>query len=225
MRRKCRYIAVLCAAACVGAGAPAQAFAQEAGGTDCAGTEVTFTAGNDGAMTAAAESGKIAPVKYEKGSYVVGRDIPAGEYAVFASLEGDGNPYRTCSFTLYKNDSDEKRIGTFRFEHHGLVTLYDGQHLVLQSGYAVPAGEAKLTLAPYGMYLAGRDMEPGSYLLTPLTADGGYFALYNDVRYYYDYQDGYRRFLEPTVITVSEGQYLELGNIASIVKLAGSGGE
>ena len=77
MRRKCRYIAVLCAAACVGAGAPAQAFAQEAGGTDCAGTEVTFTAGNDGAMTAAAESGKIAPVKYEKGSYVVGRDIPA----------------------------------------------------------------------------------------------------------------------------------------------------
>lgn len=225
MRRKCRYIAVLCAAACVGAGAPAQAFAQEAGGTDCAGTEVTFTAGNDGAMTAAAESSKIAPVKYEKGSYVVGRDIPAGEYAVFASLEGDGNPYRTCSFTLYKNDSDEKRIGTFRFEHHGLVTLYDGQHLLLQSGYAVPVGEAGLTLAPYGMYLAGRDMEPGSYLLTPLTADGGYFALYNDVRYYYDYQDGYRRFLEPTVITVSEGQYLELGNIASIVKLAGSGGE
>ena len=148
MRRKCRYIAVLCAAACVGAGAPAQAFAQEAGGADCAGTEVTFTAGNDGAMTAAAESGKIAPVKYEKGSYMVGRDIPAGEYAVFASPEGDGNPYRTCSFTLYKNDSDEKRIGTFRFEHHGLVTLYDGQHLLLQSGYAVPAGEAGLTLAP-----------------------------------------------------------------------------
>ena len=92
MRRKCRYIAVLCAAACVGAGAPAQAFAQEAGGADCAGTEVTFTAGNDGAMTAAAESGKIAPVKYEKGSYMVGRDIPAGEYAVFAFPEGDRQP-------------------------------------------------------------------------------------------------------------------------------------
>ena len=136
MRRKCRYIAALCAAACLGAGAPAQVYAQEAGGADGAETEVTFTAGNDGAMTAAAEPGKIAPVRYEKGSYVVGRDIPAGEYAVFASTDGDGNPYRTCSFTLYKNDSDEKRIGTFRFEHHGLVTLYDGQHLVLQSGYA-----------------------------------------------------------------------------------------
>ena len=134
MRRKCRYIAALCAAACLGAGAPAQVYAQEAGGADGAETEVTFTAGNDGAMTAAAEPGKIAPVRYEKGSYVVGRDIPAGEYAVFASTDGDGNPYRTCSFTLYKNDSDEKRIGTFRFEHYGLVTLYDGQHLVLQSG-------------------------------------------------------------------------------------------
>lgn len=223
MRRKCRYIAVLCAAACVGAGAPAQAFAQEAGGADCAGTEVTFTAGNDGAMTAAAESGKIAPVKYEKGSYMVGRDIPAGEYAVFASPEGDGNPYRTCSFTLYKSDSDEKLIGTFRFENHGLVSLYNGQHLVLTSGYAVPAGNAGLTLAPYGMYLAGRDMEPGRYRISPLTADGGYYALYRDVRYYYDYQDDYRRFLEPVEITVAEGQYLELGGVSSVERIFEAG--
>ena len=154
-------------------------------------------------------------IRYGAGSYVVGVDIPAGEYAVFADGPEEGNPYRTCSFTLYKSDSDEKLIGTFRFENHGLVSLYNGQHLVLTSGYAVPAGNAGLTLAPYGMYLAGRDMEPGRYRISPLTADGGYYALYRDVRYYYDYQDDYRRFLEPVEITVAEGQYLELGGVSS----------
>lgn len=200
MRRKLRYMTALCAAACLGAGMPGTAIAQETAAAQETGTE---------AQT----------VQYGQGSYVVGRDIPAGEYAVFAG-QSDDNPYKTCSFTLYKSEQDEKRIGTFSFEHHGLVTLYNGQHLVLRRGYAVPAEEAGLSLAPYGMYLAGRDMEPGSYLVSPLTADGGYYALYNDVRYYYDYQDDYRRFLEPVVVTVAEGQYLELGNAASVVKLA-----
>ncbi len=199
MRRNFRYMAALWTAVCLGAGAPGAAYAQE---------------------TAAAGE-QTGTVRYEQGSYVVGRDIPAGEYAVFAKPGEDANPYRTCNFTLYKDDSDEKRIGTFSFEHHGLVALYNGQHLKLRSGWAVPASEAGLSLAPYGMYLAGRDMEPGSYLVSPLTSEGGYYALYNDVRYYYDYQDDYRRFLEPTVITVAEGQYLELGNAASIVKLDG----
>lgn len=204
MRRNFRYLAVFCVVACLGAGTPVAAYAQETAAAQETGTE--------------AET-----VRWEQGSYVVGRDIPAGEYAVLAD-QSDDNPYKTCSFTLYKSDLDEKRIGTFSFEHHGLVTLYNGQHLVLRRGYAVPAGEAGLSLAPYGMYLAGRDMEPGSYLVSPLTADGGYYALYSDVRYYYDYQDDYRRFLEPVVVTVAEGQYLELGNTASIVKVADSEG-
>lgn len=168
-------------------------------------------------------AGDAPDIRYGAGSYVVGADIPAGEYAVFADGPEEGNPYRTCSFTLYKSDSDEKLIGTFRFENHGLVSLYNGQHLVLTSGYAVPAGNAGLTLAPYGMYLAGRDMEPGRYRISPLTADGGYYALYRDVRYYYDYQDDYRRFLEPVEITVAEGQYLELGGVSSVERIFEAG--
>lgn len=158
-------------------------------------------------------------VTYPRGSYIVGVDLPAGEYAVFSDSQDPANPYSTCSFTLYKNDLDEKQIGTFSFQHHGLVTLYNGQHLVISRGYAVPAEESTLPLAPYGMYKAGRDMEAGTYRITPLTSQGGHYALYNDVRYYYDYQDGYSRFYGPVEITVEEGQYLELGDAASIVKV------
>ena len=70
-----------------------------------------------------------------------------------------------------------------------------------------------------GMYKAGRDMEPGTYRLTALTSEGGSWALYNDVRYYYDYIDGYGRFAEPTVITVEEGQYLELTDVRDVEKI------
>ncbi len=178
----------------------------------------------DSFATSFAEEGEgSSDICYGAGSYVVGKDIPAGEYAVFADGLEEGKPYRTCSFTLYKSDSDEKLIGKFRFENHGLVSLYDGQHLILASGYAVPAEGAGLTLSPYGMYLAGRDMEPGRYRITPLTADGGYYALYSDVRYYYDYQDEYRMFLEPVEITVTEGQYLELGGAASVERISEAG--
>ena len=171
----------------------------------------------------AEEAVDLEQVRYAAGSYLVGADLPAGEYAIFAEGLDGGNPYRTCSFTLYKDDTDQRPIGSFRFENHGLVTLYNGQHLVLESGYAVPADNAGLTLAPYGMYLAGRDMEPGRYRIRPLTSDGGYYTLYNDVRYYYDYQDDYRMFLEPVEITVEEGQYLELGGAASVERLGDAG--
>lgn len=153
-------------------------------------------------------------VIYPKGSYIVGKDIPEGEYAVFADSED--NLYATASFSLYKDDTDQTTIGKFSVQNHGLVHLYPGQHLVITRGWAVAAQDGDLTLKPAGMYLAGRDIEPGTYRLTPLTSEGGYAAVYRDVRYYYDYQVSYRRFYEPTEIQIEEGQYLELGDVASI---------
>ena len=97
--------------------------------------------------------------------------------------------------------------------------LYNGQHLVLHDGWAVAADQADIEPGVSGMYKAGRDIEPGTYRLTALTAEGGSYALYNDVRYYYDYIDAYGRFIEPTVITVEEGQYLELTDVRDIEKI------
>ena len=157
---------------------------------------------------------------YAAGSYVIGQDMPAGEYAIFTSDDSTDSTYSYCSLTLYKDESDERRIAELRFQHHGLITLYNGQHLVLSDGWAIAAEEADILPGVSGMYKVGRDMEPGTYQLTALTSEGGSWALYNGVRYYYDYSDGYGRFVDPTDITVEEGQYLELTDVREIEKIA-----
>ena len=143
-----------------------------------------------------------------------------GEYAVFTEDTSEQNAYSTCTITLYKDDTDERRIGTFQFQHHGLITLYKGQHLVITKGYAVEADRAGITLGTTGMYKAGRDMEPGTYRITPLTFGSGYYALYNDVRYYYDYIDEYAALFEPVTVNIAEGQYLELFDAWSIERVS-----
>ena len=166
-----------------------------------------------------AESSEDAVV-YGPGSYVIGEDILPGEYAVFTEDTSEQNAYSTCTITLYKDDTDERRIGTFQFQHHGLITLYKGQHLVITKGYAVEADRAGITLGTTGMYKAGRDMEPGTYRITPLTFGSGYYALYNDVRYYYDYIDEYAALFEQVTVNIAEGQYLELFDAGSIERVS-----
>lgn len=154
---------------------------------------------------------------YSKGSYVAGETIPEGEYVIFS--EDPQNLFSTASFSLFKDDSDAKRIRTFSVQNHALVHLYPGQHLVITRGYAMDVNDVELELEPAGMYLAGRDIEPGTYEIRPLSSEGGYYAVYSDVRYYYDYQRDYRRFFEPVTVTLEEGQYLEVGDAASIVQI------
>lgn len=175
--------------------------------------------GTDTYSTEAYSAETYNPETYGPGSYIVGKDMPPGEYGVLTDQALPEGAYSTCTITLYKDDTDEKRIGSFKFQHHGLITLYRGQHLVIHKGYAVDADHAGITLGNTGMYKAGRDMEPGIYRLTPLTAGGAYYALYNDVRYYYDYIDDYRMIYEPVVITVEEGQYLELFDVGAVERL------
>ena len=52
-----------------------------------------------------------------------------------------------------------------------------------------------------------------------LTSDGAHYALYNDVRYYYDYMDDYQTFFEPVTVTLEEGQYIELMDVSSVEKI------
>lgn len=157
---------------------------------------------------------------YGRGSYVIGQDMPPGEYAIFTEDDSSLNAYSTCTLSLYKNELDERKIGTFSFQHHGLITLYKGQHLILSRGYAVEAEKAGILPGTSGMYKAGRDMEAGVYRLQPLTSDGARYSLYNDVRYYYDYMDESQTFFEPVTITVQDGQYLELTDVAAIEKIS-----
>ncbi len=156
---------------------------------------------------------------YGRGEYVIGEDMPAGEYRITTEDTSENNMYSTATLTLYRKGSDEKKIGTFRFQNQGLITLYNGQRLILSRGYASLADDTPVELKPAGMYKAGRDIEPGTYRLTALTSDGAHYALYNDVRYYYNYMDDYQTFFEPVTVTVQEGQYLELIDVASIEKM------
>lgn len=66
------------------------------------------------------------------------------------------------------------------------------------------ADRAGITLGTTGMYKAGRDMEPGTYRITPLPWQR-VLRPYNDVRYYYDYIDEYAALFEPVTVNIAEG--------------------
>ena len=194
---------------------PAVSWAGEAENTgNTMGSGNRMETGQNGQAEASADAAVYGP-----GSYVIGEDMLPGEYAVFTEEPSEQNAYSTCTITLYKDDTDERRIGTFQFQHHGLITLYKGQHLVITKGYAVEADRANITLGTTGMYKAGRDMEPGTYRITPLTSGSGYYALYHDVRYYYDYIDEYAALFEPVTVHIADGQYLELYDAGSIERV------
>ncbi len=147
---------------------------------------------------------KEEPKKYFSGTYKVGTDLPAGEYAIMSSSQ--------AYFCVYSDIDKEYIVGNNIFSGRAYVTVYDGQVLEVSDASfmdvkdvepRVDWGEAE------GVFKVGFDIEPGEYGLAANQGGHGYYALLdssnpdpniiqNDI------------FEGQNYVYVSNGQYLEL---------------
>lgn len=109
------------------------------------------------------------PKEYEAGMYKVGKDIPAGEYKLFAS----GMSY----FEVTKDSSGNFNsiISNGMFENFTYITVEDGQYIKIQDAYAVDAKKATAYIKENnryveGMYKVGKDIPAGEYKVTVKSA-------------------------------------------------------
>lgn len=161
------------------------------------------TAGTDNQITA--------------GTYIVGDDIPAGEYLVFS----DGMTY----FESATDSTGELDSIIFNANlingAHAYVTVNDGEYFKLQNGEMYPVEQAPSVqpddgIYRDGMYKAGQDIDPGEYHVTlneDAPMDMGYLQVSSDSSHNFDSIITNENVQSDTYITVSEGQYLTISNL------------
>ena len=147
---------------------------------------------------------------YSSGEYVVGENIPSGEY--YVELKSD---YGTV-YTYNPNDLTNSLMTSV--ETHYYVTLSDGYMVRLSGVTATPVSEVSKkynsdNLSP-GLYRVGIDIKAGTYKCTPVSSDemGKWESFY----FVYDSSNIGRNTIAENFIgasdtvTVEEGQYLDL---------------
>ena len=145
---------------------------------------------------------------YKAGTYKIGKDIPAGEYVLFAEL-ADVNYFQISNDSSGEITSISAN-GTFKT--NTIVTVSNGQYLNFIGCYAVPITEVtELDTSKEGMFKIGIHLEPGEYQLWK--TDG------SDVSYYAVMKDSTHKIESIKVngvienreyVTVEKGDYLEL---------------
>lgn len=102
---------------------------------------------------------------YEAGYYVVGKDIPVGEYM----LTDYGNKFAPAIAT-YRDQTFSRTANTVGFRKNMFVTLKQGQIIKLTGCKATPA-PAKYSGTGTGAYRVGKDIVAGTYKITRTTSD------------------------------------------------------
>lgn len=161
---------------------------------------------------------------YVAGTYLVGRDIPAGEYV----LSGNYCYFEICN-SPPADDRTDNIIVNDLFRGNRYITLHNGEYYKFDWGVTYPLASAPKFqgnngVYSDGMYLAGRDVQPGWYQLTYNSAGySGYYeiksAAYNTVpgNEFYSIID-IDSFTSMLYIKLESGQYLIL-DFANAVKI------
>ena len=153
---------------------------------------------------------------YNEGQYIVGEDLPAGEYKLYADTSSEFE----ASVVVYPDSSSTTAADMLviaSFDDCYYITVDDGQYVDVLEAVIVPVDEAEPTsdAAGSGMYKVGYDIEPGEYRFTARTD-----ADYNSRVCVWSSSDVddlnssvYEEWLdegESCTCTLSEGQYLDL---------------
>ena len=161
---------------------------------------------------------------YNEDQYVVGEDLPAGEYKLYAYTSSEfGASVNVFPDSSSVGAADQLIIASF--DDCFYISVTDGQYVKVRDAVIVPVEEAEPTAltetVSAGMYKVGYDIEPGEYRVSftsdsnvtysyaislsssDVTSNSDGSAWVDDV--WYSDTDG-----EDSTITVSEGQYLEL---------------
>lgn len=161
---------------------------------------------------------------YSEGTYLVGTDIPAGNYVV----SGDFCYFEICDSFPSDNNFDNIIVNAI-FTGNRYITLHKGEYYQFEWGVTVPLAVAPKYTAnngvyKAGMYLVGRDIDPGRY----------YISVDKDVTYgYYEVKSGAYNavpgkdldsiidndlFTGTRYVNVEKGQYLILNSANAVRK-------
>lgn len=141
---------------------------------------------------------------YDPGEYLVGTDIPAGEY----SLDNTMGLSLVSHFKLYSNAEKDETVFENIISSNYIVNIEDGQLLEFEYATALPLSKTKdLNTAGSGMFKVGYHIDAGTYTVCSSTL-GGICAIYDpdDQKNAIDFD----LFTGMKEVTVEDGQYLLL---------------
>jgi hypothetical protein len=152
---------------------------------------------------------------YPASGYKVGTDIPAGEYYLKAT---DGS--YSSSVGIYSDSGQEDTLEYESFTKSHIITIAGGQFFNIKGCKAVSLSEytpdaADPAAVSDGMYRVGIDIPAGEYKLTA-TDDKGFFCVYDNSTAKRKIKK-YNSFEGNSYITVSDGQYLDLGDCTGAI--------
>lgn len=140
---------------------------------------------------------------YESGTYIIGEDMPAGEYVFFASGSSDG--YFAVYDSKYSSDIKENAI----FSYNSIMHVNIGEKIKLERCYAVPIDDAKVDTSGEGMFKIGTHLSSGNYHLKCTSSSReAYYSIFSD-----NEQNKIRDndlFEGDAYISVNSGEYLVL---------------
>ena len=145
---------------------------------------------------------------YESGMYLVGQDMPAGEYVLFS--DGIAGYMEVCTDSSGNFDSI---LCNENFDYNTIVTVSDGQYFSFQRSHAVPIEEAEVDTSGEGMFKIGLHLPAGEYrvALDDNNSVGmGYIEVSTDSSHLFDSIRTNDNIEGASYITVNEGEYLTL---------------
>lgn len=159
---------------------------------------------------------------FSSGTYLVGEEIPAGEYVlVSASSSGDYLFYTG----VYADREKEQEISGGWNEYSAIVQLEEGTYFDFSWANCYDVTKNTVPNDPMkrpGMFYVGRDIAPGSYCIVPYsdensspypsyeiyTALGSVAPVIAESGSLHDLSSG--ELLDAVTVTLKEGQYLKL---------------
>ncbi|MCL1990273.1 MAG: hypothetical protein FWG67_05205 [Defluviitaleaceae bacterium] len=141
-------------------------------------------------------------------TFLIGTDLPSGDYFVMAKTDAPGYVLLTRSPSLTVSEI----IWQKHFENHAMMHLQDGQYLTIKHATLLPLEDAIVPnfehhrLLP-GTYRIGIDIPPGIYTLFPFENKTGYFEIATSIHHLEAHTRERRNFDEPITIALNLGDH------------------
>lgn len=155
---------------------------------------------------------------HKAGVYLVGQDIPAGEYYVKA-ISG------SCYIEIAKDSPGtlQSIITNENLQNYGYITLYSGEYFTIRNGMFIELDYAPTAtlldgVYPAGMYKVGRDIPAGEYKICSVSNGIAYVEVSTNSRHVLNSIVTNSNFTGEKYITLQDGQYLTITNGYVIVE-------
>ena len=151
---------------------------------------------------------------YDSGSYVIGRDMPAGDYVL---IENEDAMF--ASVIVRENDSENSDL----LIHHLISSqcvarLSEGMWVTLSEAKALPLSQARpveVESIVDGGYLVGVTAPAGAFVVSPAeNAPLSSYSIYDDILGTHAQLQKFEIIREPISIELNEGEYVEFSGCA-----------